>query len=56
MLHYKIITIIVRCNYLHTLLQKYAALHPAAKTGNVIEVENLIQSGIYINYTEIIVS
>ena len=58
MLHYKIIMIIVRCIaiYLHTLLQKYAVLRSAAKTGNVTEVENLIQSGIYIDCTENTVS
>ena len=58
MLHYKLIMTIVRCIaiYLHTLLQKYAVLRSAAKTGNVTEVENLIQSGIYIDCTENTVS
>ena len=56
MLHYQIILIIVCCNYLHTLLQKYAMLRSAAKTGNVTEVENLTQSGIYVDCTENIVS
>ena len=38
------------------LQEKCAALYSAAHTGNVTEVEKLIQSGVYVDYTEDMVS
>ena len=43
------------CMYMHVhmLLQKGYKLHSAATTGNVAETKRLIQSGVYVNCTEV---